>query len=335
MNRAWKVKALIPFPLEQVAPMDHEAGEFPKQLKWESRVLEMTKTINDIEVSLKKVNRPEHWQPCHYGMITEPVEIQISVSEQDAISALEKVDLLLEDVIDDLSFRLQMPIPINQLEVIDITSPITVGDEREMLLFPYPNGYKHSKFGNTVYMNTTRAELRPELRADFSNLGDRDRAVMRWYQKSLAATSESDRFIFLMVCLEILCEEYTEKVKAPYKAKCGHDIHNCPKCGESIELVVNGPTLKKFLVDELGMDEKLARDTWRLRQMVHGANDLTFRKMKKLPEVCRSLKCCVALGVKQKLGIPTNEYPFFGIEGPGISTQLPLLGRRVIRESDM
>jgi len=334
MSRLWKVKALIPFPLEQVAPMDFETGGLPKQMKWESRVLEITRVVDDIEVSIKKVDRPEHWQSSHYGMITEPVEIQISVSEKDANSALEKVDLLLEDTIDNLSFRLQIPIPIYQLEVIDITSPIIVGEEREMLLFPYPNGYKHSKFGGNVYMNTVSVEIRPEIRADFSNLGDRDRAVMRWYQKSLAATSESDRFIFLMVCLEILCEEYTEKVKAPYRAKCGHDIYSCPECGSSIELVVNGPTLKKFLVEELGMDEKLARDTWRLRQMVHGANDLTFKKMKKLPEVCRSLKCCVALRVKQKLGIPANDPPFFGIDGPSISTQFSLKGRRAISEFD-
>ncbi len=335
MSRVWKIKALIPFPLEQVAPMDTETGESPKQMKWESRVLEVKKVVNDIEVSIKKVDRPEHWQPYHFGMITEPVEIQILVAEQDANSALEKVDLLLEDIIDDLSFRLQMPVPICQLEVIDITSPISVGEEREVLIFPFPGGYKHSKFGSIEYFNTTSTELRPELRVDFSSFSDRDRAVMRWYQKSLAASSESDRFIFLMICLEILCEEYNVQVKAPYKAKCGHNIHSCPECGETIELVVNGPTLKKFLVEELGMDEKLARDTWRLRQMVHGANDLTHKKMKKLPEVCRSLKCCVSMGVKRKLGISSNEPPFFGIDGPGISTQFALMEKRAISEADL
>jgi hypothetical protein len=335
MSRVWKIKALIPFPLEQVAPMDPVSGGLPKQMKWASRVLETTKILNDIEVTIKKVARPEYWQASHYGMITEPVEIQISTIGLDANTALEKVDLLLEDIIDDLSFKLQMPIQIFQLEIIDITPVLRVGEEREMLLFPYPGGYKHSKFGSTVYMNTTNTGLQPELKVDFSNLGDRDRAVMRWYQKSLAATSESDQFIFLMICLEILCEEYSEQVKAPYKTKCGHDIHNCPECGESIELVVNGPTLKKFLVEELGMDEKLARDTWRLRQMVHGSNDLTYKKMKNLPEVCRSLKCCIAQGVKHKMGISTNEPPFFSINGPGISTQLSLIGRRVIDEADL
>jgi hypothetical protein len=335
MHRTWKIKALVPFPLEQVAPMDSITGGLPQQLKWESRVLEVTKIFNDLEVSIKKVDTPEHWQPSHYGMITESVEIQILVSEMDAHSALEKVDLLLEDICDNLSFRLQMALPIYQLEVVDITKPIELGEEREILLFPYPNGYKHSKFGSTVYMNTTSTELRPELRVDFLNLSDRDRAVMRWYQKSIAATSESDRFIFLMICLEILCEEYTEQVKAPYKTKCGHDIYNCPECGESIELVVNGPTLKKFLVEKLGMEEKIARDTWRLRQMVHGANDLSYKKMKGIPEVCRSLMCCVALGIKQKLAISPNEPPFFGIDGPGISTQFSLMGRRAINETDL
>ena len=335
MTRAWKIKALIPFPLDQAAPMDPVTAELPKQLKWESRVFETTKVINDIEVSIKKVARPQAWQPSFYGMITEPVEIQISVLGLDANAAFEKVDLLLEDITDDFSFRLQMPIPIYQLEVIDVTRPITIGEERETLLFPYPGGYKHSKFGSTFYMNSNITELQPELKVDFSNLGDRDKTLIRWYQKSLAATSESDRFIFLMICLEILCEDYTEKVKAPYKTNCGHDIKNCPECGESIERVVNGPTLKKFLVEVLGMDENLARDTWRLRQMVHGANDLTYKKMSSLPNVCRSLVCCVALGVKQKLGISPNDPPFFSADGPGISTQFIFRGKRVINETDL
>lgn len=333
MNKMWKIIALIPFP--QVALMDSETGGFPQHMAWESRVLEITKAVNDIKVSLKKVEPPEFWHKAHYGVIPEPVEIQISVLEQDPYSALEKIDLLLEDIIDDLSFKLQTPISIYQLEIIDISRPIMIGEEREILLFPFPHGYRHSKFGSSIYMNTIDTELRPELRVDFSSYNNRDRAVMRWYQKSLAATSESDQFIFLIVCLEILCEEYTEQVKAPYKAKCGHDIHNCPECGESIELVVNGPTLKKFLVEKLGMEEKLAQDTWRLRQMVHGANDLTHKKMKKLPEVCRSLKCCVALGIKQKLGIPSNERPFFGIDGPTISSQFSFHGRRAISEFDI
>lgn len=335
MSRLWRIRALIPYPLEQVAPMDPKTGGLPNQLKWESRVVEATKVINDIEISLRRVNASDHWQSHHYGAITEPVEIQLAVLEDEATLALEKVDLLLEDICDDLSFRLQIPVPIYQLEIIDITGHPRPGDEREYLLFPYPIGYKHSKFGETAYLNTTSTEKRPELRVDFSTLTDRDRAVMRWYHKAIASTSETDRFLFLMICLEILVEEYADQVKAPYKTKCGHDIYNCPECGESIELVVNGATLRKFLIEKFGMDEKTARDMWRLRQMVHGANDLSGEKMKKVPEVCRAQKCCVALGVKQKLGIPVECPPFFGVDGPSVSTQVTLIGRRVIGESDL
>lgn len=335
MTRTWKIKALIPFPLEQVAQNDPLTGGLPKQLEWESRVLETSKVVNDIKVCIQKVTRPPNWEACHYGKVTEPVEIQISAPGCDAMQALGNVDLLLEDIIDDLSFRLQIPIEIRRLEMIDITSPVVIGEERQTLIYPHPRGYKHSKFDSTVYMDSTLTELRPELRVDFSSFNDRDRALMRWYQKSLGAISESDRFIFLIICLEILCEDYTDKVKAPYKAKCGHDIRNCPECGESIELVVNGPTLKKFLVDELGMNEKLANDTWRFRQMVHGANDLSHKKMEKISEVCRSLKCYVGLGIKQKLGIPLDSPPFFGISGPGISTQIALMGTRPINEADL
>lgn len=335
MNKTWKIKALIPFPLAQMSPIDPISGGFPQSLKWESRINKKLKISNGIEVRIIKINQPENWQNSHYGMVVEAAEIQITVLENDAKSALEKVDLLLEDICDNLSFRLQLPLPIYQLEVIDITKPIKIGEEREFILFPYPNGYKHSKFGSVFYMNATTTELKPELKVDFFSLSDRDRAVMRWYQKAIAATTESDRFISLMICLEILCSDYNEQVKAPYKTKCGHDIYNCPECGKSTERVVNGPTLKKFLVEKLGMEEKTASDTWRLRQMVHGANDLSYKKMKGMPEVCRALMCCIGFGVKQKLKMPINEPPFFGTDGPAISTQILLGGTRSIHKNDL
>lgn len=335
MSKKWKVKALIPFPLNQVAPMDPETGGMPKQMKWESRVVEITKTIDDVEIRLKKIDTPSYWQASHYGMITEPAEIQLIVIEKDAQSALAEVDLLLEDICDNLSFRLQMPLPIYQLEVIDITDPVKLGDEREILLYPYPNGYKHPKFSATVHLNTTFTEAKPELNIDYSNIENKDRAVMRWYHKAIASTCETDKFIYLMICLEILCREYTEKVKQPLLTKCHHEITNCPECGKTTERIINGPTIKKFLINELCMDEETAKNTWRLRQMFHGSNDLSEKKNKEIPEICHALKCCVARGIKQKIQIPLNQPPIFIKKGVGISQQIILGGSREINKGDL
>ncbi|MGD9653619.1 MAG: hypothetical protein AB7U44_00365 [Sulfuricurvum sp.] len=335
MLKRWKINALIPFPLLQIAPHDINTGGLPKQLQWQSRVISTTKSINEIQINLKQVKPPEYWQVSHYGNITESAEIQLILYAHDSNMALDNIKEILEDICDDLSFQLQLPIPIYQLEVIDISEPLTIGEEREIILFPYPQGYKYSKFESSTYINATSTLIYPSLNVNFDHLNNRSKALLRWYHKALAAISEADKFIFLMICLEILCEDYTEQVKAPYQASCGHEIAQCPECGASTERIVNGPTLKKYLIEKLSMTKEMARDTWKLRQIVHGNNDLSEKNAKKIPEVCRALNYSVILGIKQKIGIDSTLPPFFSIDGGIISSQFAICGSRKISDEDL
>lgn len=331
--KKWKINALIPFPLLQTAPFPADGGA-PPQFEWASRVNPAQKSVAGIQIRLKQVQH-DGWFPIHLGRYTEPVEIQLTLSTETALEALEKVDAVLESICDDLAFRLQLPIPIHQLEVIDVTEPVAVGDERECLIFPPPVGYAHPKFQLTTFLEDSETEIVPELRVDFSELDSRANAVIRWYHKVLAAQSESDKFIFLMICLEILCSDYVDKVKAPFKGPCGHEMTNCPTCNGSLERTVNGPTLKKYLVEELGMEAKTAEEAWAIRQMVHGANDLSQKKLSELPRVARALKASVVRGIAERLWGDQTRGPIIGVNGAGILLQVHLVAFRQIKESDL
>jgi hypothetical protein len=331
--QTWKVIALIPFPLEQIAPPSPDGG-MPLKLAWASRVISVRKSFHELVVSIKQT-KYDGWVSSHEGQIVEPVELEVTVQAETANSALEKVDLLLESICDDFAFRLQLSIPIQQLEVINISEPVAVGDEREFLLYPRPTGYAHSKFRSTFFLNDNVTELTPDLRADYSSLNKRMQATMRWYHKAVAAPSDVDRFIFLMICLEILCEDYSEKVMAPFKTRCGHEIPNCPTCETSLERVVNGATLKKFLVEELGMDAATAKETWDIRQVVHGANDLSPKKMSDVPRVAQVLKACIVGRINVKLERDPRLGPFIARDATGIAAGIACLGRRQITERDL
>ena len=333
--KKWNVIALIPYPLEQTAPSDPETGGLPKNLRWESRILESTKNYGGVLVGIKQRDHFDYWNTFSFPSISEPAEIHLIVGAAESDEALRLVDQLLEDICDDLSFRLQSPIPILSLEVLDVTPPVEIGDERATLLYPLPNGYKHPKFGTMVYLNSSDTELKPELKVDFSSYTLRDRAILRWYHKAQISQAEVDRFLHLMVCLEILCEEYSEHVAAPYKASCGHEILNCPECGASTTKKINGATLKKYLTEQLGMSNRHASDTWRLRQMIHGANDLSTSKIEKISEICRALKCSVSNGIKIRFSIDPSIPPYFNAGGAGMSQQVAYIGSRAIRKDDL
>lgn len=290
---------------------------------------------DDVEIELKKVTGFEEWQPPHHGKITEPVEVQITLLAEDPHVALQEADQLLEDICDNLAFRLQMPIPIRQLEVIDVSEPLKIGEERDFLLFPYPNGYQHSKFENVQFINSTITEMKPELEVDFHGLDEKDRRILNWYHKALSATSIMDKFLFLFICAEILCNASKIKVLKPYVPSCEHEIENCPTCGKSTEKKVFGPTLKKYLEDVLGLNKDIAKDIWKVRQIVHGEKNVNVSLLKRISDICLSLQSGVTSGIRQRLNVPLDTPPFVNNQGVGISNTTILGGKRAIDESDL
>ncbi|GGC67093.1 hypothetical protein [Undibacterium terreum] len=334
MTKTWCVSAIIPFPMIEVNLLNGHIG-FPEKMEWASRLVESTINAGDVSIYLKKCVR-SHWIPYHRGGFCGPAKISLVVDAEDANSALEKVDGLLEDVCDNLAIRLHSPIPIVELEVLDITAPFNLGDERVFLLYPFPNGYKPPKFQSCAYLNSTQTETFISLSENCINLSKRQKAALRWYHKALTAEFEIDRFIFLMIVLEILCTENDEKISAPFRvAKCGHEIPECPTCGVETKKEVNGLSLKSYLVKNLKTDESDARDIWNFRQLVHGANDLSDKKTKDVSTYCLKLQAAVTLGIKNLLGIDENMPPLVSAEAIGISTSIILGGKRPVTENDL
>ena len=274
------------------------------------------------------------WNNLHPG--TNAAEIVIDISANDATQALEKIadTNLLEDICDNLAFRYQQPIHTVQLEAIDITPPVSPGETRDNLLYPYPNGYKHPKFDSTFSFGTA-TELRPELRADFSFYTERDRAVFRWHHKALAATSTVEKFIFLMVCLEILSKSYSGKVKEPYTARCGCTIENCPTCKKTTSKEVNGKTLISFLTQELETSDETAKLIWKLRQMVHGAIALDKKSTSKMFEMCEQLNRAVLVGIKKSFRVPDYVPPTLKVGAASIKNTIYLAGQRQLLVEDL
>lgn len=341
MARTWKVKALIPFPMEAVTPSGSPvAGSLPERLEWASRIRPRSRKYGDVLASIRKATCQDtqiHWPRSLMGAITEPAEVALETSADSAVDALliRKVEDLLERICDDLAFQLQLPIRTHVLEILDITPPVSSGESREILLFPFPQGFTPLKFMQSAHLGTTATERSPGLTTDLSGIGPRGQAALRWYHKALAAQFELDRFIFYWIVLEILCAERGKHVERPYINMCGHKIESCPTCNTSTSRRVNGPTLITFLTEDLGVDQRDAEALWRFRQMIHGANDLTFDKNEQLSTYCMLLRGAVTLALKRLIGLSDNALPSVALVGPAISTSMCLYGSRELDTDDL
>jgi hypothetical protein len=241
---------------------------------------------------------------------------------------------VIEPLLDDLSFQLQYPVQVFQLELLDVTPPVGEGMEREMLLFPLPQGYPSPKFlrSNSFDIQTS---FSPALSPHIGSLSGKPRAALRWYVKGLAAPYETDKFAFFWIALEILCSQSTIVVEKPYVAACGHEIPQCPVCDKSTSRFVNGETIRRFIVEVLGASEASAKELWRMRQMFHGANDLTPQATEELPRHVLALRSLTATALKDALGLARASLPIITGAGPTINQAFYIGGRRKVDEFDL
>lgn len=288
-------------------------GGLPQKLEFESRFEDGQKiTIGDIRISLKKI--PEHSQEdrvTQKGFVCEPVWLVCEIEDEDGPKAMERAIPYIEWACDQLSYFTQFPMKILSSEMYQI------GNEQEKNVYMMPA--QPAKFRGSIYMNAKVPQMIP-LVPPPQNFSERDFAILRWYHKSLEAAYEVDRFVFLWVCLEILCKASDFVVKAPYvNHRCNHEIPECPVCGETTEKEVNGKTLQAFLVDELGVDVKVAKEMWRFRQLLHGQNKLTEKSTKNMERLVMALQAGVNLGIKRRFGFRDDGLPIVAPQGLSFS----------------
>lgn len=326
MTKVWAIIARVNFPIGLAGDKMEPGNPLPLTLKAVSRVpQDILLTIDGIKINV----RPASSEPLKLPLTQEQAIITAVINAGDGDEAINKSSPILESLIDDFSFQMQQALIINNLEVLDITIPISVEEDRETVM--YPNGYMDPKFQNSTALGNQEL-LTPKIKAKYQIDHKEDKAAMRWYIKGLAAAFEVDKFIFYWIVVEILRTK-TKGVEEPYNTKCKHQITHCPDCGEEISKFVLGPSIKKFLMEECELTEKEAQDLWRMRQILHGENDLSIDASHKLPELTQLIRYAAFVSIKKFLnredtGLNINRNVM-------IINNLGLSGKRKITEEEL
>lgn len=333
MQRLWRATALIPFPWHlQAAPGGESPdGGLPSKLEPVSRIPRVIgATYGDVIIDARawpdNTSLPDPPPGFQYGAL------RFTVPSTDTAAVLDRMAPALELVLDDLAFQLQTALSVMQLETLDISPPLVEGEEREMLLLPFPHGYHQWKFAQSTALGSDAVVVVPELRGDFQALSKRTQQALDWYIKGLSAPIDADRFIFLWIALEVLEAEVGIKVNDVYTAACGHQIADCPTCGRSTSRRVAGRSLRALL-ESIGVDSEVASRMWKMRMLVHGAKSFGPSEMQDLGELLQVLRAAVVALLKPRFGLSHDDPPLIGHGAPAVGA-FWLGGRRSLDSHD-
>jgi hypothetical protein len=327
--RTFRVRALTIFP--KIFVSDLSRG-LPQRLEFETRIRPQRVSLNDCTLCLRPYAGQE--TPWFNETLTHELVNLILMYEAATIAdAVERVPSLIDPAIDDLAFQLQEPLKVHELEFLDVTPPVTVGDQRETLLFPFPGGYDQLKLRRSTALGAAYIERAPVLRPSYAALTAKVQQALDWYIKALHAAFDVDRYIFLWVSFELLRGLSGFKVEEPTKLRCGHIIARCPECSQATDMYRQGQTTIGFLV-ALGVEQETADQLWRMRQIVHGARSMSTEELSILAGFLPILRAVTLACIKQHLGIDQSQPPILTTGNPAFS--MPGLGGyRAIAESDL
>ncbi|MEV6608033.1 hypothetical protein [Kutzneria sp. NPDC051319] len=255
-------------------------------------------------------------------------------SAEDAHKAVAQVEVYLDYILDFLSFQIQQPVKIVQLDVVDLTPPVRVGEMRDYISYPYPLGYMPPKLVGSVHMGTYQTVLYPQIPSSYVKLEKHVQRAVDWYVKSLHATTDADAFILLWISLEVLADLMGEKVAEATRLRCGHEIEKCPECRKQTASHRQGETLRAFL-KSFGIAEDDVIALWRLRQIVHGAFRFDADGVNNLAARVQVLRAIVMAALKLALGVRPDQPPLVGFGGPAITPMVGIGGNKQITEWDV
>ena len=125
-----------------------------------------------------------------------------------------------------------------------------------------------------------------------------DRAL-HWYRKAIGERVTLDKFIYLWISLEIMCNRHGEKVEITSSCKgCGHESKR-----EGI-----GETIKAYLTSYICISEKQAKDLWEIRHVVHGRS-LSATQERELGQLTSLLHSCATNALKMSLNLDHTKRP--------------------------
>jgi hypothetical protein len=327
-ERRWRVRVLFGAPT--VVPMP-PGGGLPTQLHFESRMPVQARRCGNVVVAVQAAPP----MPLPPGSVPNPqvalCNLVADVVATDPHGAVLALSTTVESIIDLMSFEMGTSLPLGQTEVVDITDPVAVGDEREIMIF---SGSPFDRNVRQVEMQAIQGLALGRL-PDLEAIPDsKAAAALRWFVKSLDTLLLHDQFIFLWIALEILSDRSGKRVEELYKGPCQHVIQNCPECGRPTAQMVRGATLREFL-EELGVSAGDASALWRMRQLMHGAVPFDSEKLDALPALVQMLRAAVAAAIKLSLGWEADAPPFVAASGFSIHPALSVGGTRAICVDDV
>jgi hypothetical protein len=302
-------------------------------LEFSSRFEESSCTIGLLEVVLRKPWKNFTVTGISDGLRTDLVELAFRVPAISNKEAIELTTPTLDLIIDDISFQMQAPLKVYELEVIDVTPPVAVGEHRESILYPVPNGYDQYKLSRSVSMVAMETVSLIRLRNSYSIFSQSAQDALDWYIKALHAQYDVDRFIFYWIAFEILYRELGEKVEEPTRLRCQHEIVACSQCGKSTSQVRQAASAQKYMAT-FGIDTQTAKKLWDMRQLVHGAKSFRPEKLIELATLTQILRYITLTALKYAQGKLGIDAPNVEFDAPNMAFQA-LGGGRSINEGDL
>jgi hypothetical protein len=326
--RTWRVTTTILVPTwVATAP----GGGLPAQLRPQSRLPEQSARYGDITIAVRAHRHPGP-DPAQMDPRFAFMELVAdALGSEDPATAIEALEIPLTSLIDVLSFQMGAAIGVDQVNLLDITPPVAVGDVRTLQVFA---GSPFGRFQRGVDMQAVRGQLLGCFPATLDRGDSRDRAALRWFVKSLATEVLHDEFIFLWIALEILCDASGTREERPYTGPCQHEISQCPECGRATAQIVRGATLRKF-IEGFGIDGEAARKLWKYRQMMHGAISFEPGTGQDLASMVQLLRATVAASLKDRFGMAPDEPPLIAFSGLSIHPAPALGGTSPITEEHL
>ena len=194
---------LLAVPLQiTVEEGPDEPGGLPKRLGSSPRVpVRASLAVGDCVATIQQAPR-----------ITDSLVPQTSAAELILRTPANSLDGgvattrdLAATLIDLLSFQMQAPVHILQLEAIDISSPLVNGEDCQLSMQPQAgNGFANLFFtGDMDFQWVIDARMEAQLMEPLP-LDSKPRLALWWYLKVLYTPFIIDQFLFLWTALEVL-----------------------------------------------------------------------------------------------------------------------------------
>lgn len=289
---SWIVDVEFFLPLAQTAI--NKDGGLPEKMNFEPVYEEAGNplTIDDVTLSIHPWIESREKTDAKGLMAYDRaiLRAETTISNEDLM--FEKVGELLDTIYDRMFFLLQKPVYTGKVWV---TKPDGVTDQHSADF----RLCSKSSVGNTTllergaeskWLKIELVDLPTDKKIDFA---------LHWYRKAIAELVTVDKFIFLWIALEIMCNRHGDKVEV---------TSECVECGHKTTSMGIGRTIRSYLTSFIGIPDQQARDLWSIRQVVHGRS-LNQDQENKLGHLTGLLHCCVTNALKQALNLDHTMRP--------------------------